>query len=336
MEFYLMDDLGCDLTVFHPYRTLMTLCCREGAPVVLGADAEAGELGAGVDDGPRYWGTGEGRLELHEGALQMAWYVLYLLINISGCLFCARFIINDTYRSELCLLYPPHLIAIAALTLTISLHSSVTVPSSSQTDQRTTADPAPVRRSSRSSSHARDKKTTQDAVGFLAGLSVSMPLVATIVQEIVALYTLWARYREDGVPDGSGASLSATAAGSPAGSGSSRSLFGTPLATPTKRGGAGAFARTASAASSQAPETPSASSVYEGASVSELQVVTPAYLMLMLARMREARAADLAAQTQQARTPTIGQGPGFAGHSGHGRRMGLAVNKRLERAQAAG
>ena len=74
MEFYLMDDLECDLTVFHPYRTLMTLCCREGASVVLGADAEAGELGAGVDDGPRYWGTGEGRLELHEGALQMAWY----------------------------------------------------------------------------------------------------------------------------------------------------------------------------------------------------------------------------------------------------------------------
>jgi hypothetical protein len=72
MEFYLIDDLECNLTVFHPYRTLLTLCCKEGS-AVLGVEAELGELGAGVDDGPRYWGTGEGRLELHESALQMAW-----------------------------------------------------------------------------------------------------------------------------------------------------------------------------------------------------------------------------------------------------------------------
>ena len=33
-----------------------------------------------------------------------------------------RFIINDTYRSELCLLYPPHMIAIAAIYLTLVLN----------------------------------------------------------------------------------------------------------------------------------------------------------------------------------------------------------------------
>ena len=26
MEFYLVDDLECDLVVFHPYRTLLALC----------------------------------------------------------------------------------------------------------------------------------------------------------------------------------------------------------------------------------------------------------------------------------------------------------------------
>ena len=74
MEFYLVDDLECDLTVFHPYRTLLTLCRKETGPEASSVqDTEAGELGTGVDDGPRYWGTGEGQLELQEGALQMAW-----------------------------------------------------------------------------------------------------------------------------------------------------------------------------------------------------------------------------------------------------------------------
>ena len=71
MEFYLVDDLECDLTVFHPYRTLMAICTKEGSPE--SNDPEAGELGAGIQDAIRYWGTGEGKLELQEGALQMAW-----------------------------------------------------------------------------------------------------------------------------------------------------------------------------------------------------------------------------------------------------------------------
>ena len=68
-----MSDLECDLVVFHPYRTLLTLCGKEAAHAVI---SEAGEVGVGVDDGPRYWGTGEGRLELEEGPLQTAWYLV--------------------------------------------------------------------------------------------------------------------------------------------------------------------------------------------------------------------------------------------------------------------
>lgn len=32
MEFYLVDELECDLTVFHPYRTLLTLVCAQVRP----------------------------------------------------------------------------------------------------------------------------------------------------------------------------------------------------------------------------------------------------------------------------------------------------------------
>ena len=72
MEFYLVSDLECDLVVFHPYRTLLTLCGRETTPAIV---AEVGEVEVGIDNGPRYWGTGEGRLELEEGPLQTAWYI---------------------------------------------------------------------------------------------------------------------------------------------------------------------------------------------------------------------------------------------------------------------
>jgi cyclin-C len=76
MEFYLVDELECDLTVFHPYRTLVTLCKDGGtSPATQDTETEAGELGVGIgeEEGPRYWGTGEGRLELKEGGLQTAW-----------------------------------------------------------------------------------------------------------------------------------------------------------------------------------------------------------------------------------------------------------------------
>lgn len=80
MEFYLVDDLECDLVVFHPYRTLLTLCRKETAESasLFGSGSEEGEadeVGTGIDEGPRYWGTGEGQLELTENALQTAWYI---------------------------------------------------------------------------------------------------------------------------------------------------------------------------------------------------------------------------------------------------------------------
>ncbi|QRW15955.1 cyclin [Rhizoctonia solani] len=77
MEFYLLEDLDFDLIVFHPYRSLLALLPRYETV----QESEAGELSSGsgstasfYNDGERYWGTGEGRMEgIEDGAIQMAW-----------------------------------------------------------------------------------------------------------------------------------------------------------------------------------------------------------------------------------------------------------------------
>lgn len=73
MEFYLVDDLECDLIVFHPYRTLVALVNELGSSDQSNLEKEAGELGTGIGDGRRFWGSGEGRLDLPAGGIQNAW-----------------------------------------------------------------------------------------------------------------------------------------------------------------------------------------------------------------------------------------------------------------------
>ncbi|KZS97214.1 C/H/G cyclin [Sistotremastrum niveocremeum HHB9708] len=180
MEFYLLDDLECDLTVYHPYRTLLAMCGKDNPPVPED-DAEAGELGKPQHDGPRYWGTGIGKLDLEEGAIQMAWFV-----------------VNDTYRSDLCLLYPPHLIAVASIFFALTLHPS----SRSAVDSSLAFSSShPPSNAGGRASHGQPKRSTVVRTGdelilFLAGLNVSMPLIASIIHEIIAMYSLWNRMSE--------------------------------------------------------------------------------------------------------------------------------------------
>lgn len=81
MEFYLVDELECNLIVFHPYRTLTTLCTKESKDVDMvlaesaGTNAIGEPGGSGVDGGERYWGTDVGKLILDEKLLQLAWSV---------------------------------------------------------------------------------------------------------------------------------------------------------------------------------------------------------------------------------------------------------------------
>ncbi|TFK22813.1 hypothetical protein FA15DRAFT_706047 [Coprinopsis marcescibilis] len=199
VEFYLVDDLESDLIVYHPYRTLLALCktgstdeSGTGEEGEEGEEEEVGEVstshnaGVGIDSGPRYWGTGEGKLILSKEALQIAWSI-----------------INDTYRSELCLLYPPHLIAIAALYLTFILHP----PEQTRSDEDSKPQPRRSSRNNHDSKSRAESTKNPDPITFLSQLNVSLPLVATIAQEIISLYTLWDRYKEDASPDAPSSSL---------------------------------------------------------------------------------------------------------------------------------
>ncbi|KAJ3513375.1 hypothetical protein NLJ89_g2994 [Agrocybe chaxingu] len=294
MEFYLVDDLEGDLIVFHPYRTLLSLCRKESGTHASSSNSEEGEAdegpGVGIEDGPRYWGTGEGQLELTSAALQTAWSI-----------------INDTYRSQLCLLHPPHLIAIASIYLTFILHPPARPDAAHTLDQdhaneSSPEHPTPARQPRRSSrqanhapSHTTSPKKPQDPIAFLADLNVSLPLVASIAQEIISLYTLWDRYKEDVSPEAS--KLARELTNSPMSSG----------ASPLKRTGSRSESGLASTSGGGTPSAENRDDTVDP----EGNYITPAFLSSVLQRMREAKLMDMAPRP-------------------------VAVNKRLERTLAAG
>lgn len=243
---------------------------------------------------------------------------------------CYRFIINDTYRSELCLLYPPHLIAIAAIYLTFVLHEPTRrivvkhlgPPDTAGTDtQPSTPAPQP-RRSSRQALHASTSsntsdtsKKTQDPVTFLAELNVSMPLIATISQEIISLYTLWDMYKEDSPSQGGSRSRELPQSPFSAGSAGSRSGSGSKRSAPGSRSGSLNSHGHSSNSNGGTPTDDLDAGANVGGGMADGTYITPAYLAALLLRMREGRLADMA-------------------HPASGRPV--AINKMLERTQAAG
>lgn len=140
---------------------------------------------------------------------------LMILIDISA----SRFVINDTFRSSLCLVYPPHLISVASIYLALSLHPPEVIVAHSVRELADVGPAARTRRQSTTSSadvaslsdstlapsstldhvgnltrHAPCSTIVggkTDAVAFLAALNVDMSIVVEIVQEIVSLYEVW-------------------------------------------------------------------------------------------------------------------------------------------------
>lgn len=202
------------------------------------------------------------------------------------------------------MLYPPHLIAIAAIYLTVVLHSStrnalITQNGSSGSGAQTSQAPgsngpqataAPTRRSSRSTPSTYKKPHSQDIIGFLASLNVSMSVIATIAQEIISLYTLWGRYKEDGTEASARTAFQGShlRSSSVLSSGATSSTAGTPMSGEDNRG-----------QSMQVQPT----------------IVTPAFLTQLLLRMREGKMVDMS-------YPASGRP--------------VPLDRRLERAQAAG
>ncbi|KAL0084575.1 cyclin [Phycomyces blakesleeanus] len=96
-------------------------------------------------------------LGMRESGLQYAW-----------------FLVNDSYRTDVCLLYPPHMIALAAIYLTVVLNHADFAPGSlgDRTDMRQ----------------------------WFADLNVDIEAVIEISQEILSITEVWSDWKEEKMP----------------------------------------------------------------------------------------------------------------------------------------
>lgn len=187
MEFYLLEDLEFNLTVFHPYQDLADLCTTQD----------------GDDSSNTREFSGRGKLVLEEGAMQTAWYVFVIPSSIPLLMReCYRFIISDSMRTELCLLHPPYIIAVAALYMTCVLHNSIStklhppnassiLPSGSSSAAQSPVPRDPDVQSGANTPSSATASPRDDILNFLAGLNVSIEIVATVCQQIMSMYDLW-------------------------------------------------------------------------------------------------------------------------------------------------
>ncbi|KAI9457287.1 hypothetical protein F5148DRAFT_1222639, partial [Russula earlei] len=103
-----------------------------------------------------------------------------------------RFIIDDMYRSELCLLYPPHMIAITMIYLTLVLNDKMCNAIQAQSVVHT---PPPCRSSHTNIGSMHQKPALvlqQDFVGFIVSLRMLLPTVVMIAGDPLTLHTVGA------------------------------------------------------------------------------------------------------------------------------------------------
>ncbi|BEI92027.1 uncharacterized protein CcaverHIS019_0408470 [Cutaneotrichosporon cavernicola] len=210
MEFYLLEDICFCLVVFHPYRALVNICGREPADAgrfpktraeedadVRRKEAEAArkrsdeakakgppgsaarmpvedEGGEGEAERIRRLmgrGSGEGLMEVEEGALQIAWFV-----------------INDSFRTDAPLLYPPYIVALAALYIAFTLTSS---SGTSARSTRSSTQVGTITQAIESNAALGLPPPPSGAAEFLASFQVSLPTLFACVQDITCLYPIW-------------------------------------------------------------------------------------------------------------------------------------------------
>ena len=207
MEFYLLEELEFDLVVFHPYRTLQKLAAIRGNA----ADTTDGVSSDGATEPtPPGYATAFAR-SIDDKVYQLAWYVRATCSHADH-----RFIINDAYWTELPLLYPPYLIAIASLYLSLVLHPGTAQHVDAAVRKRKASGPPEPNEGSATQPEASDRDPDppgpapetmpENMLAFLAHLNVSLPLVAEIAQALLANYALWRRVRA-GRPGSDGGNL---------------------------------------------------------------------------------------------------------------------------------
>ncbi|SPO48841.1 related to SSN8 - DNA-directed RNA polymerase II holoenzyme and SRB subcomplex subunit, cyclin C homolog [Moesziomyces antarcticus] len=184
MEFYLLEEMEFDMILFHPYRSLLALYDAHGsdtnaAAAGLGIEAEA----FGVRGLEAIETTSEARLaELDQHVLQMSWLVL-----------------NDAYRSNIPLLYPPYMIALAAVWIALTLHTpayeriNATLESMQhhRKHQQAALDAIVTDAAKTPADVAKMEQIVPpsgEALTFFASLNVSLPLLAEVVQSLLEAY----------------------------------------------------------------------------------------------------------------------------------------------------
>ncbi|WVF66637.1 hypothetical protein IAT40_001377 [Kwoniella sp. CBS 6097] len=223
MEFYLLEDLAFHLVIFHPYRALLHITGREpadsgkfpssrveedlavrrkegdakkkrdeearrathlpprpgsAAPSAASTPKDQGgeDGGPGESESERIRrlmgrGTTEGIMEIDEGVLQISWFIL-----------------NDTYRTDVHLLYPPYVIALSAVYIAFCLTSMNNTASRTRTSSSQLHTLANAISTNESLSLPPPPSS---AAEFLAGFQVNLPILFACVQDIVCLYPVW-------------------------------------------------------------------------------------------------------------------------------------------------
>ncbi|GBC06631.1 hypothetical protein RclHR1_06990011 [Rhizophagus clarus] len=113
----------------------------------------------------------------------------------------AWYVINDSYRTDMCLLYPPHVVAAAALYLQIALRGgaqydgdySLTSSSTANNGNAgvTTRKRGAAASNSNPNSSNNETPKVKDIRSWFAQLNVDLEQITDIVQEIISLYNLW-------------------------------------------------------------------------------------------------------------------------------------------------
>lgn len=210
MEFYLLEEMEFDMIVFHAYRSLVSmfdtygngryvenfsLTGQQGGLTGLGIEAEAFGVTKGLSSVEEKEAAGgsaeEGGVakmtEFDQPVLQMSWFVL-----------------NDAYKLDIPLMYPPYMVALAAIWLALTLHpgSCDAINASLQTMQQKrhsyntyiqsildNPDSTPAELLAATKAE-QPTPPGQEALTWFASLNVSLPLLAEIVQEIISGYAL--------------------------------------------------------------------------------------------------------------------------------------------------
>ncbi|KAF9359296.1 hypothetical protein BGX26_012676 [Mortierella sp. AD094] len=151
-------------------------------------------------------------LKLEESNLQTAWFV-----------------INDSFRTDVCLLYAPHMIALAALYIICVVHAERFTDSSNNSNNNNSSAGNAITDDSSSAmaSHTHSnihlhsqlhnmatKKgvhhnapqieghgiNNRNMVQWFADLNVEIEEIIEITQEILSLYSIWKDYNEESIP----------------------------------------------------------------------------------------------------------------------------------------